>query len=203
MNFIHQGRDSYGRVGVQAMAQKTNQNRSKFTEDNIPVRNIVNGMIVLDNDEKVTGVKIQPRNIFITDPYTQNAIIDNLKIVYNTINYEFWLIVADRPVDIQVYISELQMQFNKEQNPARRKIILEDLNKCDYFINNDIVDTEYYLLFKEKNTDEINKRIRNLITHFANAGLTTTQTSNEDLRVILDNFLNGGMKTTFGTVGVE
>ena len=111
--------------------------------------------------------------------------------------------VADRPVDIQVYISELQMQFNKEQNPARRKIILEDLNKCDYFINNDIVDTEYYLLFKEKNTDEINKRIRNLITHFANAGLTTTQTSNEDLRIILDNFLNGGVQTTFGTVGVK
>lgn len=190
------------------MEQKTqtqtkNNGRSKYTEDNIPIRNIVNGMIVLDTDEKVTGIKIQPRNIFITDPYTQNAIIDNLKIVYNTINYEFWLVVADRPVDIQVYISELQMQFNKEQNPARRKIILEDLNKCDYFINNDIVDTEYYLLFKEKNTEEINKRIRNLITHFANAGLTTTQTSNEDLRIILDNFLNGGMHNTFGTVGVQ
>lgn len=182
---------------------KSAQSRSKYTEENIPVRNIINGMIVLDNDEKVTGVKIQPRNIFITDPYTQTAIIDNLKIVYNTINYEFWLIVADRPVDIQVYISELQMQFNKEQNPARRKIILEDLDKCDYFINNDIVDTEYYLLFKEKSTDEINRRIRNLISHFANAGLTTMQTSNEDLRVILDNFLNGGMNTTFGTVGVK
>lgn len=182
---------------------KNNQAKSKYTEDSIPVRNIVNGMIVLENDQKISGVKIQPRNIFITDPYTQNAIIDNLKIVYNTINYEFWVIVADRPVDIQVYISELQMQFNKEQNPARRKIILEDLNKCDYFINNDIVDTEYYLLFKEKDTEAINKKIRNLITHFANAGLTTTQTSNEDLRIILDNFLNGGMKTTFGTVGVK
>lgn len=182
---------------------KNSQSKSKYTEDNIPIRNIVNGMIVLDNDLKVSGVKIQPRNIFITDPYTQANIIDNLKIVYNTINYEFWLIVADRPVDIQVYISELQMQFNKEQNPSRRKIILEDLNKCDFFINNDIVDTEYYLLFKEKNTDEINKRIRNLITHFANAGLTATQTSNEDLRIILDNFLNGGMNTNFGTVGVK
>ncbi|MDD3187149.1 MAG: hypothetical protein PHD02_01595 [Bacilli bacterium] len=177
--------------------------KSKFTEDTIPVRSITNGMIVLENNEKVTGVKIQPRNIFITDPFTQNAIIDNLKIVYNTINYEFWLIVADRPVDIQVYISELQMQFNKEQNPARRKIILEDLNKCDFFIKNDIVDTEYYLLFKDKDTDSINKKIRNLITHFANAGLTTQQTSNDDLRIILDNFLNSGMTTTFGTVGVE
>ena len=177
--------------------------RGKYTEDNIPVRSINNGMIVLETNEKVAGVKIQPRNIFITDPYTQNAIIDNLKIVYNTINFEFWLIIADRPVDIQVYVSELQMQFSKEQNPARRKIILEDLNKCDFFIKNDIVDTEYYLLFKEKNTDELNKRIRNIITHFANAGLNTAQTTNDDMRIILDNFLNAGMKTEFGTVGVE
>lgn len=185
------------------MNKKTNQSKSKYTEDQVPVRNIINGMIVLDNDEKVSGIKIQPRNIFITDANTRDIIIDNLKIVYNTINYEFWIIVADRPVDIQVYISELQMQFNKEQNPARRKVILEDLNKCDFFINNDIVDTEYYLLFKTKKTEEITKRIRNLITHFANAGLTTMQTSNEDLRIILDNFLNGGMNTTFGTVGVR
>lgn len=184
-------------------SQVKSNDRSKFTEDNIPIRSITNGMIVLENDEKVTGIKIQPRNIFIADSYTQSAIIDNLKIVYNTINYEFWIIIADRPVDIQIYVSELQMQFNKESNPARRKIILEDLNKCDYFISNDIVDTEYYLIFKDKDTEVINKKIVNLITHFANAGLTTKQTTNDDLRIILDNFLNGGLTTFLGTVGVK
>ena len=93
--------------------------------------------------------------------------------------------------------------YNSTSNQAKRKMIMEDINKANMFTMNNIVDTEYYLLFKEKNTDEINKRIRNLITHFANAGLTTTQTSNEDLRIILDNFLNGGVQTTFGTVGVK
>ena len=33
-----------------------------------------------------------------------------------------------------------------------------------------------------------------------NAGLESTQTSNQDLRIILENFLNGGMNTEFGTV---
>ena len=33
----------------------------------LPVRNITSGMIVLDNNEKVTGVKITPKNIFIMD----------------------------------------------------------------------------------------------------------------------------------------
>ena len=46
----------------------------------------------------------------------------------------------------------------------------------------------------------IQKRIRNLIQQFANAGMTAQQTSNEDLRIILDNFLNGGQTTNFGTV---
>lgn len=188
---------------AQKNVSKPNQVKSKYTEDFVPVRSITNGMIILDNNEKVTGIKITPRNIFITDPQTQMAIIDNLKVVYNTINYEFWIVVADRPVDIDVYLAELQTQFNQVQNQARRKIIMEDINKANLFMSNNVVDTEYYLLFKEKDPDVIQKRIRNLITHMANAGLVTNQTTNDDLRVILDNFLNGGMNTTFGTVGVQ
>lgn len=188
---------------VQKNVSKQKQAQSKYTEDFVPIRSITNGMIVLETNEKVTGIKITPRNIFITDPNTQMAIIDNLKVVYNTINYEFWIVVADRPVDIDVYLAELQTQFNSIQNQARRKIVMEDINKANMFMNNNVVDTEYYLLFKEKDTDVIQKRIRNLITHMANAGLTTQQTTNDDLRIILDNFLNGGMTTNFGTVGVQ
>ena len=55
------------------------------------------------------------------------------------------------------------------------------------FTNNNVVDTEFYLLFKENDMDKIQKRIRTLIQNFANAGLQSKQTSNEDLRVILDN----------------
>ena len=49
---------------------------------------------------------------------------------------------------------------------------------------------EYYILFKEKNDDLIQKRLRTLITGLANAGLEATQVSNDDLRIILDNFLS-------------
>ncbi len=36
--------------------------RSKYTEDWLPIKNITNGMIILENNEKVTGVKISPKN---------------------------------------------------------------------------------------------------------------------------------------------
>lgn len=181
------------------MSKKKNK-RNKYTEQFVPVKSITNGMIILDSNEKVTGVKIMPRNIFIADQETQNAIINNLKNVYNLIDYEFWVIAADRPVDINVYLSQLQLLFNSVNDPVKRKLIMEDINKANLFMNNNIVDTEYYLLFKETNNEVILKRIRGLINAFANAGLNTHQVSNDDLRIILDNFLNGGQTTTFGTV---
>ena len=181
------------------MTTKTKSN-SKYTEDWIPIRNISNGMIVLDNKKKVTGVKIRPRNIFILDQGTQDNVLIALKNFYNTIDFEFWLISADRPVDLNNYLARLQLLYNQTPNPAVRKLINQDIDKANDFMNNNITDTEYYILFKEKNDDLIQKRLRTLVTGLANAGLESTQVSNDDLRIILDNFLNSGMTTNFGTV---
>lgn len=174
--------------------------KSKYTEDWIPVKAIENGMIILDNKSRVTGVKIKPRNIFILDQGTQDNVIIGLKNFYNTIDFEFWLISADRPVDISGYLARLQLLYNQASNPAIRKLISQDILKANSFMDNNVTDTEYYILFKEKNLEMIQKKLRTIITGLANCGLDSAQTSNDDLRTILDNFLNGGMKTDFGTV---
>ncbi len=176
------------------------KNSSKFTEDWLPINSISNGSILLDNKLKVTGVKIKPRNIFILDGYTQDNVIISLKNFYNTIDFEFWLISADRPVDLNNYLARLQLLHSQTSSPAIRKLINQDIDKANDFMNNNITDTEYYILFKEKNDDLIQKRLRTLITGLANAGLESKQVSNDDLRIILDNFLNSGMTTNFGTV---
>lgn len=173
---------------------------SKYTEDWIPIKAISNGTILLDNKLKVTGVKIRPRNIFILDQQSQDSALIALKNFYNTIDFEFWLISADRPVDLNNYLARLQLLYNQTPNPAVRKLINQDIDKANNFMNNNITDTEYYILFKEKNDDIIQKRLRTLMTGLANSGLEASQVSNDDLRVILDNFLNGGMTTNFGTV---
>ena len=182
------------------MPSTTTQSRSKYTSDFVPIKSITNGMIILETNEKVTGVKIFPRNISILEPDVQYSIITNLRNVYNIIDYEFWVVCADRPVDITAYLSQLQLLYNSQQNPVKRKIIMDDINKANFFTNDNVVDTEFYLLFKDTDMERINKRIRVLMQQFANAGLTTKQTSNEDLRIILDNFLNGGQTTKFGAV---
>ena len=184
-----------GKVGVIKMSTS-----SIYTESWVPVKDINNNMIFLDNKQMVTGVKIQPRNIFILEENYQNSIIESFRTFYNLIDYEFWLIIADRPVDINLYISQLQLQLNDTQNPVYRKLLIDDISKAELFMNNGIVDTEYFILFKDKDTDSIQKKIRNLISNLANCGLIASQTSNEDLRMIIDNFLNGGIKFESGTV---
>ena len=183
--------------------QNANVSQSKnYSEDWVPIKNIMNGMIQLDNGYYVTGIKILPKNIFILDEGERNNVLFNLQNFYNMIDYEFWLMVADRPVDINVYLSQLQLLYQRTNDGALRKIIMQDINKANAFMGAEynVVDTEYFILFKEKKLEVIQKRIHNLISGLANATINSVQVSNVDLRMILDNFLNGGMTTSFGTV---
>ena len=179
---------------------KAAQKNPKYTENWLPLKAISNGIMYNNKNEMITGVKIQPRNIFILDQGSMDNALIGLMNFYNTIDYEFWLVVADRPVDIAVYQAELQVLYNKTQDQRVRKLIAQDMQKGEYFINNDVVDTEYFLLFKEKNGEMLQKKLRSMINNLAGAGLIASQTSNDDLRMIIDNFLNGGKKYESGGV---
>lgn len=179
-----------------------NKNGSKYTEDWVPIKVIKNGMIQLDNNYYVTGIRVEPKNIFILDYQEQNNIIFNLRNFYNVIDYEFWLIVCDRPVDINMYLAQLQLMYNNVQSQQIRKIIKQDIDKGESFRSTSVnaVDTEYYILFRDRNVDILQKRIHTLISNLATSGLNSRQVSDDDLRVIIDSFFNGNMKTEFGTV---
>lgn len=200
MNLLQIDKLISGKVGVGEMAKKSN---SPFTEDWLPVRSIQNNMIITTNNYKVGGVKVTPRNIFILDYDMQNNILTALRNFYNTIDYEFWLISADRPVDLSVYMSQMQQLLNDTSSPAVRKLILQDIQKGEKFIDGNVVDTEYYLIFKTKDVDLFQKRVRQMITGLATCGLNASMISNSDLRLILENFLNGGNTNEFGTVMIQ
>ena len=194
------------------MAKKNNEqvsNSVNYTEDWLPIKRISNGMIyvgggLLEGTQVVTGVRIEPRNIFISDVEVQNNAIYALRNFYNTLDYEFWLVCCDRPVDIDLYKSELEIMFNEAQTPQQRKLIMQDIDKCEKFIGPEYnaVDTEFYILFKdgEKNMDMIIKKIHNLISGLATAGLNSRQVTDDDIRVLLDSFFNDSKKVEFGTV---
>ena len=181
---------------------KVNPKNSSWAENWIPVRGIQNGEIILDNGYRVTGVKVRPRNIFILDYDSQSNAIFNLRSFYNNMDYDFWLIVSDRPVDINVYLAQLKLLYNSVQTQSIRKLVREDIDKANLFMSKEVnvTDTEYFILFKDRRPEIIQKRIQNIVSGLANAGLQSAQVSNDDLRVLLDGFMNGGDTTKFGTV---
>jgi len=180
--------------------KKASKPDSSSTESWLPVKDIKNGCIILTNNWKVSGVKIVPRNIFILDEESQTSVLVSLKNLYNQVDYEFWILAIDKPVDVALYESQLQMLMNNTNNPKIQKLIREDQDKIGLFKDNDVVDKEYYFLFRSDKDDVIQKRVRDLINWFTSSGLVTMHTTNEDMRVLLDNFLNGGKMTEFGTV---
>ena len=182
--------------------KKIDTKNQKYAENWLPIRGIQNGAIILDNELRVTGVKIRPRNIFILDYDSQNNAIFNLRSFYNTLDYPFWLIISDRPVDINVYLAQLKLLYNSVQVQAIRKLVREDIDKANLFMSKEVnvTDTEYFILFKDKRPEIIQKRIQNLVSGLAGVGLQSAQTSNDDLRMLLDGFLNGGDSYNFGTV---
>ena len=182
--------------------KKIDTKNQKYAENWLPIRGIQNGEIILDNGLRVTGVKIRPRNIFILDYDSQNNAIFNLRSFYNTLDYPFWLIISDRPVDINVYLAQLKLLYNSVQVQAIRKLVREDIDKANLFMSKEVnvTDTEYFILFKDKRPEIIQKRIQNLVSGLAGVGLQSAQTSNDDLRMLLDGFLTGGVSYNFGTV---
>ena len=81
-------------------------------------------------------------------------------------------------------------------------MVMQDINKANQFmsVEYNVVDTEYYIIFQEKKLEVLQKKLHNLISGLANAGLQSSQTSNDDLRIVLDNLLNNGETSNFGTV---
>lgn len=191
------------------MTKKIKKETSKFTEDWIPVKDIHGGMIevegkLIEGNQLICGVRVEPKNIFISDQETQERTIIALRNFYNTLDYEFWLVCCDRPVDINLYKSELEIMYNDSYSAQIRKMILQDIQKCDKFIGPEInaVDTEFYLLFKDsvKNVERIQKRVHNMISGLANAGINSRQITDDDARVLLDSFFNDSKRVEYGTV---
>lgn len=79
---------------------------------------------------------------------------------------------------------------------------MQDISKANMFMSTQMnaVDTEYFILFKEKKPEIIQKRLQTLIGGLANCTLNSKQVSNDDLRMLLDNFFNGAENSRFGAV---
>ena len=160
------------------------------------VRQITSGIIVLNTGELVSGVKIIPRNIFIMQQDDTNAIIYSLSKFYDSIDFDYWLIIGDRPVNLNTYFESVQNIYNTSSSEHVRAIARDDIVKANKYVSGDygVSDTEYFLLFKDKSIDMIQQKISKIISGIKECELNATQVSNDELRLVMDTFLSNGKK---------
>ena len=73
---------------------------------------------------------------------------------------------------------------------------MNHIEKANEFMRDEVIDIEYFILFKDKNPDMLLKKLRSVILGLSNCGLDSSQVFNDDLRMLLDSFFNGGVSTT-------
>ena len=80
------------------------------------------------------------------------------------------------------------------------EIVLNPLDAKTIKEYNDVSDIEFFILFKEKKMDALQKKVRNIINGLATCNLIGSQASSDDMRMLLDNILNGGKSYESGGV---
>ena len=177
---------------------KVNNNAQPETVASVwaTVRQITSGVVVLNTGELVSGVKIIPRNIFIMQQDDTNAIIYGLSKFYDSIDFDYWLIIGDKPVDLNNYFNSVQNIYNTSSSEHIRAIARDDIVKANKYVSGDygVSDTEYFLLFKDKTIQSVQERISKIISGIRECDLDATQVSNDELRLVMDTFLSNGKK---------
>ena len=160
------------------------------------VRQITSGVIVLNSGELVSGVKVIPRNIFIMQQDDTNAIIYALSKFYDSIDFDYWLIIGDKPVGLTDYFNSVQNIYNNNSSDHVRAIARDDIAKANKYVSGDygVSDTEYFLLFKEKSIQGVQDKISKIISGIKDCELDAVQVSNDELRLVMDTFLSNGKK---------
>ena len=145
------------------------------------------------------GKEGQSHGMFVSLDLDNMCEKENIIMDMNKIGYGYLLgpiaFVDETPDGLQIGYTNEEVINILKADPRIKKIISQDIEKANDFMRDNVTDTEFYILFKEKNPDTIAKRLRTLMLGLSNAGLDSVQTSNTDLRVILESFLNAGMTT--------
>ena len=70
---------------------KQAQNNPKYTENWLPLKAISNGIMYNNKNEMITGVKVQPRNIFILDQTSMDKRLEKIYLeeLENTVKLKF------------------------------------------------------------------------------------------------------------------
>lgn len=130
--------------------------------------------------EKVIGIKVYPRNIFIDTIHVQRQIINNLRIVFNKIRFKVYWGYVFVPVQIDDHITQLINEEQQEEDPRIRSMIRNDIEKATWFQDTHR-ELEFFLMIRNKDEKQLWKNYDELVAEIRHAGFRTATLNQHDL----------------------
>ena len=174
------------------------------TESLVPVKNISNGIIQLNNGKYVTVLEALPLNFYLKSELEQKNIISGFAAWLKIAPSRLQIVAQTRPADIDAFCERLEDYYNSEPNENCRRMIFEDAQLVNYIAENQAVTRRFYIVLPYEGgsaemsviCDEMSDAVNTARQYLEACGLETVTHTNEDIFLyeLLCGFLRPSLK---------
>lgn len=159
------------------------------TESLVPVKNISNGIIQLNNGKYVTVLEVLPLNFYLKSELEQKNIISGFAAWLKIAPSRLQIVAQTRPADIDAFCERLEGYYNSEPNENCRRMIFEDAQLVNYIAENQAVTRRFYIVLPYEGGsaemsviyDEMSDTVNTARQYLEACGLETVTHTNEDI----------------------
>ena len=174
------------------------------TESLVPVKNISNGIIQLNNGKYVTVLEVLPLNFYLKSELEQKNIISGFAAWLKIAPSRLQIVAQTRPADIDAFCERLEGYYNSEPNENCRRMIFEDAQLVNYIAENQAVTRRFYIVLPYEGgsaemsviCDEMSDAVNTARQYLEACGLETVTHTDEDIFLfeLLCGFLRPSLK---------
>ena len=116
-------------------------------QDWLPVKNIVNGMVITKDRRFVKILEVMPVNFHLKTPHEQQNIIyyyaSYLKISPNVMQVR----VITQRLGLESYTAQMNRYYDAEENEKCREWISDNISEVSYVLGNELITHRFFIVF--------------------------------------------------------
>ncbi len=124
---------------------------SASTQDFVPIKEIKDGFVVLDDGTLVAISLVSSINIFLKSPEEQASVISSFQSFLNLLEFPVQISIQSRKLDIGPYIELLESKLKEQTNDIIKLQIIEYISFIKNFTDSvNIMDKQFFLVVSYK-----------------------------------------------------
>lgn len=161
--------------------------KEKTAQNWMPVKDIYNQIMYRKDDTLAAAVKVQPINIHLLSITEQKVKINALFEALNGIDYPLQIFTIARPVDLDGYISKLNMMKQNEDDLRKRKLFDGSIQvAAQKATSGEALERDFYVVIAQENIKYVEaillEKAKDLSNKLTSAGLISNVCTDQELR---------------------